>query len=723
MIQLGCLNSQTTSTTSATTTTTTTLDDRIVANHNYLNSISSIPMQSYHHHHHHNFTLNSSAMCLPSSTHHNVANIDPLIAINHPFGTGTSTEAIISSHHHYHRSKSPSIDSGTGYHQHHNVPTFQQQQSADSIPYQHEEYANDTSNHPPPPPPTNNGEQQSIMEQTANSNNNNNQSINVEKTSIHSNSIGKSVNVQLLDLEIWKRFCEVNNEMIVTKSGRRMFPLIRCQVEGLEPRAMYSIALEFVQLGTHRWKYLNGSWVAGGKSEPPPQQPQTFYMHPDSPNFGAHWMKEIVSFTKVKLTNKPTVQSGQVTQLKIKYNPFAKAFQDMREKPSNQGQTIGGPQYGSNTNSSNNNNNESLTSGHQDKTSSSELMSGTQQQQPQPPPPPQPPATSSGTHLSYHNFNHSPETLNNYSQSSTEIEPQMTPNEIDPSNVYMNSDPSYRFHHPHPYELGEPTYLHHHHHQTTISSSSPPGGTTSAPFVPYHPHHHHHTTSYNPYGSGTGGGGAGNFPYTHAHAYRQSYHHHPSSSDSYHYSGAQEYTDYNLHYYSQYYPLISQPPPPLPPPIPQSSTNNHATESATTSSSSFNSELYATESSVIHVNNTIEKNALNRLLSNNIIEQSSSSSSTNEFVLVGSRSCELKRPLMDEHDQCSERYETNVNDGANEIKEEEDEEDEENEEVEGNQNHESINVKIKSNKINNGKMIKYKHKANETIRNIDLINS
>lgn len=30
----------------------------------------------------------------------------------------------------------------------------------------------------------------------------------------------KAVSVQLLDLEIWKRFCEVNNEMIVTKSGR-----------------------------------------------------------------------------------------------------------------------------------------------------------------------------------------------------------------------------------------------------------------------------------------------------------------------------------------------------------------------------------------------------------------------------------------------------------------------------------------------------------------------
>lgn len=33
-------------------------------------------------------------------------------------------------------------------------------------------------------------------------------------------SPNRNIMVQLLDLEIWKRFCEVNNEMIVTKGGR-----------------------------------------------------------------------------------------------------------------------------------------------------------------------------------------------------------------------------------------------------------------------------------------------------------------------------------------------------------------------------------------------------------------------------------------------------------------------------------------------------------------------
>lgn len=59
---------------------------------------------------------------------------------------------------------------------------------------------------------------------------------------------------------------------------------------------------------------MNGEWVPGGKAEVPPPNP--IYMHPESPNFGAHWMKEPVSFAKVKLTNK-TNGNGQVSTIKM----------------------------------------------------------------------------------------------------------------------------------------------------------------------------------------------------------------------------------------------------------------------------------------------------------------------------------------------------------------------------------------------------------------------
>lgn len=81
-----------------------------------------------------------------------------------------------------------------------------------------------------------------------------------------------------------------------------MFPVLKISVSGLDPNAMYSFLLDFAPTDSHRWKYVNGEWVPAGKPEP--SNHSCVYIHPDSPNFGAHWMKATVSFSKVKLTNK-----------------------------------------------------------------------------------------------------------------------------------------------------------------------------------------------------------------------------------------------------------------------------------------------------------------------------------------------------------------------------------------------------------------------------------
>uniref|UniRef100_A0A8C0P9G1 Vesicle transport protein n=1 Tax=Canis lupus familiaris TaxID=9615 RepID=A0A8C0P9G1_CANLF len=84
--------------------------------------------------------------------------------------------------------------------------------------------------------------------------------------------------------------------------ARRMFPVLKISVSGLDPNAMYSLLLDFVPTDSHRWKYVNGEWVPAGKPEV--SSHSCVYIHPDSPNFGAHWMKAPISFSKVKLTNK-----------------------------------------------------------------------------------------------------------------------------------------------------------------------------------------------------------------------------------------------------------------------------------------------------------------------------------------------------------------------------------------------------------------------------------
>ncbi|KAM6892846.1 T-box transcription factor TBX19-like [Lycodopsis pacificus] len=190
----------------------------------------------------------------------------------------------------------------------------------------------------------------------------------------------RELKVTLEDAELWTKFQSITNEMIVTKNGRRMFPVLKVSVSGLDPSSMYSLLLDFVPADGCRWKFVNGEWVAAGRAEGrghgEGRGQGGVYIHPDSPNFGAHWMKAAVTFNKVKLTNKVNAggqillsslhkyepqlhivcvgsrhrlvsnvsfketqfiavtayQNEEITSLKIKYNPFAKAFLDAKER-------------------------------------------------------------------------------------------------------------------------------------------------------------------------------------------------------------------------------------------------------------------------------------------------------------------------------------------------------------------------------------------------------
>ena len=73
----------------------------------------------------------------------------------------------------------------------------------------------------------------------------------------------QNIRVDLQEPELWSKFYEKTNEMIVTKNGRRMFPVIKAGLGGLEPNTFYKVKLEFKQIEKNRWKYINGDWLAG----------------------------------------------------------------------------------------------------------------------------------------------------------------------------------------------------------------------------------------------------------------------------------------------------------------------------------------------------------------------------------------------------------------------------------------------------------------------------
>ncbi|KAM7533392.1 hypothetical protein Aperf_G00000126152 [Anoplocephala perfoliata] len=196
--------------------------------------------------------------------------------------------------------------------------------------------------------------------------------------------------VELIDRHLWRSFHAYETEMVITKSGRRMFPPFKVKVSGLEKHTKYVMMLEIVAADDCRYKFHNNQWMVAGKADP--EMPKRMYIHPDSPATGEQWMQKIISFHKLKLTNNisdkhgftilnsmhkyqprfllikakdvirlpysffhtfsfpetvfiavTAYQNEMITQLKIDHNPFAKGFRDTgggrREKKRQIGKT------------------------------------------------------------------------------------------------------------------------------------------------------------------------------------------------------------------------------------------------------------------------------------------------------------------------------------------------------------------------------------------------
>ncbi|KAK1806613.1 hypothetical protein P4O66_005118, partial [Electrophorus voltai] len=164
--------------------------------------------------------------------------------------------------------------------------------------------------------------------------------------------------------------------------NRRMFPFLSFNITGLNLSTHYNVFVEIVLADPNHWRFQGGKWVTCGKADNN-MQGNKIYVHPESPNTGAHWMRQEISFGKLKLTNNKgannsnaqmivlqslhkyqprlhivevpedglddvrreaktqifvfpesqfiavtAYQNTDITQLKIDHNPFAKGFRD-----------------------------------------------------------------------------------------------------------------------------------------------------------------------------------------------------------------------------------------------------------------------------------------------------------------------------------------------------------------------------------------------------------
>ncbi|KAK5599406.1 T-box transcription factor TBX1-B [Crenichthys baileyi] len=120
------------------------------------------------------------------------------------------------------------------------------------------------------------------------------------------------VRVQLEMQELWRQFDQLGTEMIVTKSGRRMFPTFQVRISGMDPSAEYVLLMDFIPVDDKRYRYAfhSSSWLIAGRADV--AAPSRMHFHPDSPAPGAQWMKQTVSFDTLKLTNNLLDDNGHM---------------------------------------------------------------------------------------------------------------------------------------------------------------------------------------------------------------------------------------------------------------------------------------------------------------------------------------------------------------------------------------------------------------------------
>ena len=98
-----------------------------------------------------------------------------------------------------------------------------------------------------------------------------------------------------------------------------MFPTFQVRLQGLDPSSKYILMMDFVPVDDKRYRYAfhSSKWLVAGKADS--SVPGRVHIHPDSPCTGQQWMKQIVSFDKLKLTNNLMDDNGHVSHF-----PFMK---------------------------------------------------------------------------------------------------------------------------------------------------------------------------------------------------------------------------------------------------------------------------------------------------------------------------------------------------------------------------------------------------------------
>jgi T-box protein 1 len=94
----------------------------------------------------------------------------------------------------------------------------------------------------------------------------------------------------------------------------------------MDPNSEYMLMMDFLPLDDKRYRYAfySSSWVIAGKADP--HLPGRIHVHPDSPQRGNQWMKNVITFDKLKLTNNLMDDNGHVNSISNSFSSFLVYF-------------------------------------------------------------------------------------------------------------------------------------------------------------------------------------------------------------------------------------------------------------------------------------------------------------------------------------------------------------------------------------------------------------
>ncbi|UMM15107.1 hypothetical protein L5515_002668 [Caenorhabditis briggsae] len=140
------------------------------------------------------------------------------------------------------------------------------------------------------------------------------------------------IELKLANEDLWQKFPQPMEMMILMKTGRKLFPTLEYSVDGLDKDALYEVELHMERANDFRYNNRKNTWLESESDLP--NTPTEKVKHSNGILTGEQWMADTICFERVRLTNDPNLKSPNhiCVQSMHKWRPVVTIRKISREK-------------------------------------------------------------------------------------------------------------------------------------------------------------------------------------------------------------------------------------------------------------------------------------------------------------------------------------------------------------------------------------------------------